>query len=272
MLPQFGVSLHLAVPSLPVVLVVHEAFFQGTVLQSPDKVAVAPVTATLATSSRAAITSPCTGRVTVRRSIGRGRVIGWAGLQPDGSVWVKVTHDSLQSRRNSALLLVHCRGPLAPCSCRRLRIQILLRIVARRLLDEAHLLIVIGLCRVRRRCALVARAVHIVVHGRALSMWTLRILVHLHVSISGALSLRLCGLLLCPLSAQSFSALLLHNTGSWRPVGTCSHRHGRDEWTGVLLLGDEGMKFGLIGCPSFERIEVQQSLRKVDESVPIGHF
>lgn len=259
-------------PSLPVVLVVHEAFLESSVLERPNKIAVSAVTTLSAGASCTAITPPCTSRISIRRPVGGRWVVGRAGLQPDRSVGVQVTHHSLQRRGNPIRLLVHCRCSLPPRSCRCLCVEILLRVVPGGLLDQAHLLVVVRLRRIWRRCTLVAWAVHVVIHGRTLSVWALRILVHLHVSVSGALRLSLRSLLLSPLSTQSFSTLLLDNTRCGGPVGTGSHRHRGYERPSELLLRDERMHLRLIGGPSFQRVEVQEPLGEVDESVAIGHF
>jgi hypothetical protein len=156
-------------------------------------------------------------------------------------------------------------------------------VVLPRLLRLHHWqLLTIGCCRlrwVRRRCPSMIRAVHVVVVVQ-LWLWLRRdsILVHLHISVCrvlcrlGLLRRNDLLLLLLPLPAHALISLLLLHTRGWRPAGTRLERHWRDKGAGVFRLCDERMHLCLSWCPSFEGIEIQQSLCEVNEGRAIGHF
>lgn len=141
----------------------------------------------------------------------------------------------LESRWNPRLyLLIHSRRALPTCAGCGLGVQVLGLIILALLLllrlHHPHLLIVSRLSRIRRRCTLVVRRVHVVVHVRRLCVRSLPwVLIYLHIGICGALCSLLSlllGLLLCyssllglgTLFTHAFISLLLLDTRSRRPV------------------------------------------------------
>lgn len=178
--------------------------------------------------------------------------------------------------------MVHSGCPLAPSPRCSLSIQVLrLGILSRLLWLHCRHLLSVRCClrRVRRGCTLVIRCVHVIVRVR-LSMRVLRcVLVHLHVRVCGILrrlSL-LCGkrlllLLLSTLLGHTLEALLFLYARGWGATGAGLQSHRWHERTGKLGLRDEGVQLGLSRRPSFKRVEIEQTLCKVDECGSVGHF
>jgi hypothetical protein len=196
-----------------------------------------------------------------------------------------VADDSLQSwwYPDRPLLLIHCGCALSPSTGSCLGVQVLGLIILSWLLwlHHAHLLGVWrrSLCWIGRRSASLVRTIRVVVHARLLSQGVLcRVLVHLHVSIRRVLrrlSLLCCDdLLLCLLAlpAHPLEALLFLDARCWGPARSGLQCHGWNEWTREFGLCDKGMKFRLCGRPSLQWVQVQQSLRKVNEGSAVGHF
>jgi hypothetical protein len=195
-----------------------------------------------------------------------------------------MAHYSLQCWGNTrwvGLLLVHGGSPLPSSARRRLSIQVLrLSILSRLLWLHCTHLLAIWRCLggIRWRSTLVIWRVHVIVRVW-LSMWVLPgVRVHLHIcvrSILSSLSL-LCGkcllLLLSTLLSHTFEALLLLYARSWRTARAGFQSHRWYEGASELRLRDERMQFRLSRRPSFERVEIEQSLRKVNECGSVGHF
>jgi len=123
------------------------------------------------------------------------------------------------------------------------------------------------------------RTVHVVGVLLGLRALCSGVLVHLHVRICCMLScLRLLLLrdrlllLLLSLSAHALIALLFLNAGCWRSAGTRLERHWGYKWPSKLGLGDKRMQLRLRRRPTFEGVEVKQSLREVDEGGSVAHF
>lgn len=89
--------------------------------------------------------------------------------------------------------------------------------------------------------------------------------------LCGRISLRLG--LLRPLLAQCFSLLLLLCSWRRRPVqGASLEVHWRDEGTGEFGLGNEWVKFRLLGRPPLQGIDGEQTSDEVYEGDPVVHF
>lgn len=201
-----------------------------------------------------------------------------------------MTHHPLQSWGNSgwgSLLLVHSRCSLSPSTCCSLGVEILRLGVLPRLLGLHHwhlLTVWRSLCRIRWGSTLVVRRVHVIVRvWLRVRVWlwvrVLRsILIHLHVGVCRVLCCLslLCSksllLLLSPLLGHALEALLLLDARGWRAAGARFQRHWWHEWASELGLRDEWVKLGLRRRPSFQRVEVEQSLRKINKSGSVGHF
>lgn len=190
--------------SVPLVLI-HESLAQNTIFQCTDKVSIALVAAQTACSS------PLVGRIGVHITVRRWRVVCRTRLQPNRSVRVEMTGDTLDRRRNTSALMVHRGRTLTSSSCCCLRIKALRRRILRLrnlVWHQIHLMgIARWLSRIRWRGTLL-RSVHPVVHGRGLSIGGWMELVHLHrvCSLCRRLSMRrLCS----PLLTCCFCLLLL---------------------------------------------------------------
>lgn len=96
-----------------VILATHEALLERPLLEVADEVAVVPPPPLLL---RTAIASSCPAwrALNPRHAFARWWVVCWARLKPDGLTGVEVASNALDGSRNPALLLVHCRSPLAP--------------------------------------------------------------------------------------------------------------------------------------------------------------
>lgn len=110
-----------------------EPLLKRPLLQIPNEIPVVPLR--LSTSLLRPTSSPTHGIPTRSAAqvatISGWRVVGRTGLQPDGLCWVEVTSHPLYSRRNPALLLLHCRRPL-PAAGRLLRVHVGLGVVGGR--------------------------------------------------------------------------------------------------------------------------------------------
>lgn len=227
--------------SVPLILAREPLSTEDTILEGANKIPVARVAA--GTTSSSSLTSA------VHVALWGWRVVSRAWLQPNRSIGVEVTGNSLDGRRDAAVR-VYCRGTLATSPRGGLRVQAL----RRRILSWWHLTLHEMLHRltvawrlrgIRRGCRLLMAGKHSVVHRR------LRVrrmeLVHLHRV--GCLSRRVgMGSLSSSLLAGGFGLLLLLNP-RWN--GLVQRRilqvHGRHKGPGELLLRDEGMQFGLLG-------------------------
>lgn len=99
--------------SLPAMLI-HEALLEGPVFQVADEIPM-----TLTASSGASPSGIACG---FRRTVRWRGIVSRRRLQPDWLVRIQVTDNSLQSRWDTRLLLVHCRRTLPSCTCGSLRI------------------------------------------------------------------------------------------------------------------------------------------------------
>ena len=251
--------------SVPLILA-HKPFStENTVLESTDKVPVAWVST--GTASSPSLTCA------VHVALWGWRVVSRAWLQPDRSVGVEVTGNSLDGGRDAAVR-VYRRGTLAASPRGGLCVQALgRRILSLRhlTLHEMHWLTVTRrLRRIRRGCRLLVASVHAIVHRR------LRVrrmeLVHLHRV--GCLGRRVC---MCSLGssllARSFGLLLLLNPRWNGLVQRCILQvHGRHKGPGKLLLRDEGMQFGLLGGPPLQWVDSQKTTDKVNKSHSVVQF
>lgn len=160
----------------------------------------------------------------------------------------------------------------------RLAVLLLSLHLRRPLIHHSHLMSVAGLLRrVWRGSSLLLMWVH-VVHWWRLSMWALRILIHLHAGVrrlrcSLCLSCLSCLSGLSSLLTRRFRLHLLLYTWSGRLV----HRgrfevHRRDERLGVFLLRNKRMQFRLLWRPSLQWVDVEQSPNKVNKRDSVVHF
>lgn len=118
--------------------------------------------------------------------------------------------------------------------------------------------------------------VHVAVHGCLLLLgggvrgggvaWG-----HVHAGVGGLLRLRRL-LLLGTLFGESFGLLLLLDAWGWGAGGGDFEVHLWLEGAGELLLGDEGVRTGLLWRPAFERVDVQEAVDEVNECFTVGHF
>jgi hypothetical protein len=78
---------------------------------------------------------------------------------------------------------------------------------------------------------------------------------------------------LCSLLAQCLSLLLLLRAWGGRSVdGAGFEVHRRYKGSGELLLGYERVQFRLLGRPSLQRVDIEQSTYEVDKGYPVVHF
>lgn len=101
--------------SMPPMIILAKTFLERPLLKVPDEVSVAPSGSTtplsLATPSTASTSSSL---INETNSIRRRRVVSRAWLQSDRRVRIKMTSNSLYSRWDAALLLLHGRRALPP--------------------------------------------------------------------------------------------------------------------------------------------------------------
>ena len=110
-----------------------------------------------------------------------------------------MTSNSLNGLWYSTSCLIHCRCSLPACSCCSLRVKVLLlRVLCLGhliwgLLHHAHLMAIAAcLRRVRWRCTLLMRTIHVVVHWWGLTEGALTVLAHMHICGVGVLCGGLC--------------------------------------------------------------------------------
>lgn len=89
---------------MPRVLVSHESFFQGAFFEIADEIAISPATLLNPASPS---TSTSRSIIHANHAFARGGIIGWTRLQADRLSRVKVACHSLNSSRDTTLLLLH---------------------------------------------------------------------------------------------------------------------------------------------------------------------
>lgn len=93
-------------------VILAETLFQCSFFQVPDEIPIAPGRP----ASLGLATPPATGaggsRIYQTAPIRRWRIVSWAGLQPNGCVWVEMAGDPLYRCGYAALLLFHGRSSL----------------------------------------------------------------------------------------------------------------------------------------------------------------